>query len=157
MLSERAALCHDAANGYHRRMATTPDRDAFLAETRLGIFTTVDAHGVPISVPVWYEWDGGRARVFSDAASRKLRRLERDPRASLLVTNAVGEPEYWVAIDGTVVVRREGAIELAERLAARYWDLRDRDRAAAVQRWRENAGALVLLELSPTRIRTYSE
>ena len=134
-----------------------PDRDAFLAETRLGVLTTIGGGGMPVAVPVWYEWDGERARVFSNATSAKIRRLERDPRASLLVTNVVGEPEYWVAIDGTIAVRREGAVELAERLAARYWDLRDPDRAAAVQLWRDHPAALVLLELTPARIRTYSD
>jgi nitroimidazol reductase NimA-like FMN-containing flavoprotein (pyridoxamine 5'-phosphate oxidase superfamily) len=112
---------------------------------------------MPIAVPVWYEWDGERARIFSNATSAKIGRLERDPRASLLVTNVLGEQEYWIAIDGTVAIHREGAIELAERLAARYWDLRDPARAAAVQRWRDNPSALVLLELTPARIRSYSD
>ncbi len=137
-------------------MAPLPDRDAFLSETRLGILTTMTADGTPISVPVWYEWDVERARCFSDASSRKIRHLERDPRASLLVTNVLGEQEYWVAIDGAVAIQREGAIYLAERLAARYWDLNNPERAAAVRRWRENADTLVLLELTPTRVRTYS-
>jgi len=132
-----------------------PDRDAFLSETRLGILTTIAADGTPISVPVWYEWDGAHARVFSDKGSAKIHRIEHDPHASLLVTNVLGEQEYWVAIDGTMAIRRDGAIELAERLAARYWDLGDPGRAAAVQGWREHADALVLLELTPTRIRTY--
>jgi PPOX class probable F420-dependent enzyme len=134
----------------------SPDRNAFLSETRLGILTTRASDGTPIAVPLWYEWDGERARMFSNATAGKVRRLQRDPRASLLVTNVLGEQEYWVAIDGTVALRREGAIELAERLAARYWDLSKPDRAHAVQRWRDNAGTLVLLELTATRVRTYS-
>ena len=134
-----------------------PDRETFLRETRLGILTTLVEGGMPIAVPVWYEWDGEHARIFSNATSAKIRRLERDSRASLLVTNVLGEQEYWVAIEGTVAVRREGAIELAMRLAARYWDLSDPARAAAVQRWSDNPGALVLLELTPARFRTYSE
>lgn len=150
------SLCHEAANGYDPMVAPLPDHDAFLSETRLGILTTMTSDGTPISVPVWYEWGGERARVFSYTKSAKIRRLEHNPRASLLVTNVLGEQEYWIAIDGTVVVQREGAIELAERLAARYWDLNNPERAAAVRRWRESAETLVLLELTPTRIRTYS-
>ncbi len=136
-------------------MTPLPDRDAFLSETRLGILTTMTRDSTPISVPVWYEWDGERAQVFSDASSAKVRRLRHDSRASLLVTNVLGEQEYWVAIDGTMAIGSEGAVELAERLAARYWDLSDPDRAAAEQGWRKHADALVLLELTPTRIRTY--
>lgn len=133
-----------------------PDRDTFLSETRLGIFTTRASGGMPISVPVWYEWDGQRAYVFSYNKSAKIQRLERDPRASLLVTNAIGEPEFWVAIDALVAITPEGAIELAERLAARYWDLKDPERTAAVAEWRKEPDTLVVLMLTPTGIRTYS-
>jgi len=134
-----------------------PDRDEFLSDTRIGIFTTMAADGAPISVPVWYEWDGRRALVFTDAGSSKVRRLRDNPRASLLVTNVVGEPEFWVAVDGTVAIRMDGAIELAERLAERYWDLGHPGRAATVQQWRDTAETLVLLELTPARIRAYGE
>jgi PPOX class probable F420-dependent enzyme len=132
-----------------------PDRDAFLQETRIGILTTIAADNAPISVPVWYEWDGQRARVFSSVTSAKIGRIERTGWASLLVTNVAGEPEFWVAMDGEVEVRPEGAIELAERLAERYWDLTETERAAAVRGWRKNAGSLVMLELTPARFRTY--
>lgn len=134
-----------------------PDRDAFLQEARIGILTTIARDGAPISVPVWYEWDGERARVFSSKTSAKIGRIERAPWASLLVTNVVSEPEFWVAIDGTIEIRAEGAIELAEQLAERYWDLSETERAAAVKGWRKNASSLVVLELTPTKIRTYGE
>jgi PPOX class probable F420-dependent enzyme len=156
MLSERLLLCHGATNGYDPIVAPLPDRDTFLSETRLGILTTMTSGGAPIAVPVWYEWDGERARIFSYNKSAKVRRLQHDPRASLLVTNVLGEQEYWVAIDGTMMVQPEGAIDLAERLAARYWDLNSPERAAAVRGWRETAETLVLLELTPMRIRSYS-
>jgi PPOX class probable F420-dependent enzyme len=133
------------------------DRDAFLQETRIGILTTMAADGAPVSVPVWYQWDGATARVFSSKTSAKIRRLARDPRASLLVTNAVGEPEFWVAIDGTMAIRPDGAIKLAERLAERYWDMNDAGHRKSVDGWRKNASSLVVLELTPTRIRTYGE
>lgn len=71
------------------------ERDTFLSKTRLGILTTLNAGGEPISVPVWFEWDGRQARCFSYNRAAKVRRLKRDQRAWLLVTNAVGEPEFW--------------------------------------------------------------
>jgi hypothetical protein len=72
-----------------------------------------------------------------------------------LVTRSLGEPEEWVALDGTVRFRDEGAIELAERLAARYWDLADQSKAATLQSWRDKAGSLLVLELIPSQIRSF--
>ena len=65
----------------------------FLSETRLGILTNLTESGAPVAVPVWYEWDGERARIFTGRESAKVRRLQRDPRASLLVARPLGEPE----------------------------------------------------------------
>ncbi|MCH8162183.1 MAG: TIGR03618 family F420-dependent PPOX class oxidoreductase [Chloroflexi bacterium] len=134
---------------------TDEARDAFLAETRIGILSTAGEDGWPISVPVWFEWDGSHARVFTSAGSPKVGRLERDPRVSLLVVNNVGEQEYWVAIDGQVEVREEGAAELAKRLADRYWDMTDEEHKKTVDMWVAEGATLRLLEIVPTRIRTY--
>ena len=139
-------------------MTTPPDevRDAFLAETRIGILTTLDNSGWPISVPVWFEWDGSHARVFTTASSLKVGRLKNDSRASLLVVNNVGEPEYWVAIDGEAEIREEGAADLAARLAGRYWDMSDEEHRKTVDMWVKDGDTLRLLEITPTNVRTYS-
>ena len=138
-------------------MATMTDeaREAFLAETRLGVLSTLRDDGAPISVPVWFEWDGSHARIFTTGSSGKVERLARDARASLLVAARIDEPEAWVAIDGTIEVREEGAAELAERLAERYWDLDDPDKRATVDTWRRAAAVLRLLDLTPTAVRSY--
>ncbi len=134
---------------------TDEARDAFLAETRIGILSTGGEDGWPISVPVWFEWDGSHARVFTSAGSSKVARLERDARVSLLVANGVGEPEAWVAIDGQVEIREDGAAELARRLADRYWDMTGDDHKKTVDMWIAESATLRLLEIVPTRIRTY--
>lgn len=129
--------------------------DAFLRETRIAILTTLDGSGWPVSVPVWFEWDGSHARVFTNARSPKVARLKNDHRATLLVTNEVGQPEYWVAIDSEVEILEEGAAELSKRLAGRYWDMSDLAHQKSVDEWAEAAATLRVLELTPTKIRTY--
>ena len=52
-----------------------------------------------------------------------------DPRASLVVAAPVGEREHWVSIRGSAAIETDGAHELAQRLAERYWDLDDPTRA----------------------------
>jgi len=136
-------------------MAMTLDqRKAFLGETRLGIVTTLDAGGNPVSVPVWFEWDGVVVRFFSFANAPKVARLRQRPRASLLVVNNVHEAEGWVAFDGTVAISHDGVMDLAERLAARYWDMTDPAHIKEFAGWRAMASRFCLLTLTPSRIRT---
>jgi PPOX class probable F420-dependent enzyme len=133
-------------------------RDDFLGTPRLGILTQLREDGAPVAVPVWFEWTGGAVRIFTGADSPKAKRARRDPRASLLATNAVGEPEAWVAFDGDLAVGEagHGAFELAERLAVRYWDMRRDEHKRTVEEWRAAAEHLCVLEMRPNAIRTNS-
>jgi PPOX class probable F420-dependent enzyme len=129
-------------------------REALLSQPQVGILATLGEDGAPIAVPIWFEWDGKCARMFTSGMSPKVRRLQKDPRASLLVARPAGEPEEWVAVDGTVEIHEEGALQLAERLAERYWDLSDEGHKATLELWRKASQTLRLIELKPTRIRS---
>ena len=133
---------------------TEAERDEFLAVPRLGMLTTLREDGMPVTVPVWFEWDGAAVRVFSSADSGKLTRIRRDPRASLTVPNAMGEPEAWVAFDGRAAISSEGAFELSERLAHRYWDMGDPGHKSTLDEWRVSAAYLRIVELKPESVRT---
>ena len=80
--------------------------------------------------PVWFEATAaGTVQLFTGPDTVKVRRLRRDPRASLVVAAPVTERERWVSIVGRTSVETDGAHDLAARLAARYWDLEDPARA----------------------------
>ncbi|MGI9433069.1 MAG: pyridoxamine 5'-phosphate oxidase family protein, partial [Myxococcota bacterium] len=102
---------------------TNEERDRFLAEPRYGMLTILRSDGSPIAVPVWFDWTGEVVNMFTSVVSPKIKRLQADPRASLLVANHITEHETWVAFDGPVSIHEDGGIELAERLSSRYWDL----------------------------------
>ena len=136
---------------------TVEERDAFLREPRVGVLSSLDASGAPVAVPLWFEWNGEAACFFTSALSPKVKRLEADPRVSLLVANPAGEDEVWVAIDGRVELHADGAIELAERLAERYWDTSTPSHREALDLWRKAAAVMRRVEIHPTRIRTYRD
>lgn len=132
------------------------ETDELLRETRIGVLCTNDLDGAPNGVPVWFEWDGERIRMFSLASHKKIARLENDPRASLLVAREVGEPETWVAVDGVVSITEEGVVPLMERLAARDEDAAvAKAHAEVVDLWRRAAAELRLLTIVPDEIRSY--
>ena len=81
--------------------------------------------------PVWFEaTTEGTLQLFTGPGTLKVKRLRRDPRASIVVAAPVPERERWVSIAGRTTVETDGAHDLAARLAARYWDLNDPARAA---------------------------
>lgn len=131
---------------------TSEERDAFLRETRIAKLATLNLDGSPNVVPVWYEWDGTTARVFTSRSSPKVKRIAADPRVALEVEEGVGVSEAWVSIEGTVEVVESGGLELARRLIDRYYT---REKAAETwPSWESMADEWVVLAITPTRIRT---
>ena len=131
---------------------TKEQRDAFLREARIATLVTLNEDGSPNALPLWYDWDGQRLRMFSMSGTGKLRRLARDPRACVSVADPVGVLEAWVTVEGSVEMKQEGGRELALRLAERYYAPERAERT--IRSWSRLEG-WVLLELTPTRIRSY--
>ncbi len=95
------------------------------------ILATVNPDGSPHTVPVGFTFEEERFFIPSGATTRKIRNLERDPRARVLViaSGVRGLDDGWVAADGTSeLIRGEEAQELNARTADRY--LTDEGRVA---------------------------
>jgi hypothetical protein len=128
--------------------------DSFLATPRLGTLIVSRTDGTPVGIPIWFEWTGTVVQMFSYAASAKLGWLRKNPAASLVVANQVGEEEAWVAFDGPVTISDSGGIELASRLAPQYWDLTIERNRVELDAWLRAPETFRLLTLTPNRIRT---
>ncbi len=129
------------------------ERDAFLRVPRIAKLATLEADGQPTIVPLWFEWDGSVARMFTIQGTPKLRRIENDPRAALSVETGVGETEAWVTIEGTVRLTDEDALPLIRRLAYEYYT--PEKARSTLESW-EQETRWVVIELTPTRIRSLS-
>ncbi|MFI2487533.1 pyridoxamine 5'-phosphate oxidase family protein [Promicromonospora kroppenstedtii] len=111
----------------------TPEDLQLLTRPLHGFLSVAGPAQPPQPRPVWFEATAdGTVQLFTERDSLKVRRLERDSRASLVVAAPVGEDERWVSVAGRATVEADGARDLASRLAARYWDLRDQARADAL-------------------------
>jgi nitroimidazol reductase NimA-like FMN-containing flavoprotein (pyridoxamine 5'-phosphate oxidase superfamily) len=109
----------------------TADDLEFLGRPLHGFLTVAHGPQPPQPRPVWFEATAdGTIQFFTAPDSLKIRRLRRDPRASIVVAAPVGERERWVSVAGRTTVETDGAHDLCSRLAARYWDLDDPVRAA---------------------------
>ena len=132
-----------------------PDaRDAFLRETRIAKLATLHANGSPTIVPVWFEWDGQTAAVFTSRTSPKVARIFAHPEVALSVEESVGVPEAWVTIEGTAAIEEAGGMELARRLAQRYYAAERA--AAAITEWEKLEHLWVVVRITPRRVRSSS-
>ena len=131
---------------------TAAETDAFLRETRIAKLAYLHADGAPTVVPVWFEWDGKVARVFTSRTSPKARRIAADPRVALTVEEPVGVHERWVTIEGTAAIGEAGTVELLARLARRYYQSVQAEQAIAS--WTVKPEMWVTLTITPTRIRS---
>jgi PPOX class probable F420-dependent enzyme len=129
---------------------TDAQADAFLRETRIAKLATLNADGSPTVVPVWFEWDGTSATLFTYYKAPKLARIRRDNRVALSVEEPLGAMEAWVTIEGTATIEESGGIELARRLIVRYYDA---DRVASVlPGWERMANEWVVVRITPVRL-----
>jgi nitroimidazol reductase NimA-like FMN-containing flavoprotein (pyridoxamine 5'-phosphate oxidase superfamily) len=108
----------------------TADDLEFLARPLHGFLTVAEGPSPAQPRPVWFEATAdGTIQLFTGPDTAKVRRLRRDPRASIVVAAPADERERWVSVTGRTTIETDGAHDLAARLAARYWDLDDPVRA----------------------------
>ena len=98
---------------------------AGLVDARLvGVLSTFDSEGLIHAVPMWYAGHDGAVVFATSSRSRKLRNLERDPRATLVLHDS--RPGYEVcgaSIAGRVeIVRPPAAGALVDVVHWRYLD-----------------------------------
>ncbi|MDR7382421.1 pyridoxamine 5'-phosphate oxidase family protein [Promicromonospora iranensis] len=116
----------------HTDSLTAEDLE-FLARPLHGFLSVAGGTQPPQPRPLWFEATAeGTVQFFTEPGSLKMRRLARDPRASLVVAAPVGERERWISVAGRTTVETDGVSDLASRLAARYWDLDDPARARSL-------------------------
>jgi PPOX class probable F420-dependent enzyme len=94
-----------------------------LGEERVVIVSSIGPRGWPHSVPMWFVPREGEIWIWTYAKSQKVRNLERDPRATLLVETGHEYGELRGAmIEAEAEVHRdfETVIGFAEDLTLRY-------------------------------------
>ena len=94
-----------------------------LDSERVVIATSNGPRGWPHSMPLWYVPHDGEVWIWTYAKSQKVRNLERDPRATLLIETGHEYTELrGVMIEAEAVLHRdfETVVGFAEELTLRY-------------------------------------
>jgi PPOX class probable F420-dependent enzyme len=94
-----------------------------LERERVAVVSSIGPRGWPHSMPLWFVPRDGEVWIWTYAKSQKVRNLERDPRATVLVEtgNEYGELR-GAMIEAEAELHREFAtvLSFAEELTLRY-------------------------------------
>jgi PPOX class probable F420-dependent enzyme len=93
-----------------------------LAARLVGVLATLRADRTIDAVPMWYAAHHGEVLLATSSRSRKVRNLELDPRATLVLHDSrPGYEVFGASIAGSVeIVRPPDAQELVDVVHARY-------------------------------------
>lgn len=104
-------------------MMSDAERDAFLAERRVGVLAMGrDGGAGPLLAPIWYLYDPAAGfTIYMGGSTAKARRLRAEGRASICV-QAEDRPYRYVTAEGPVTVEPLGAAtrDAITAMASRY-------------------------------------
>ena len=109
---------------------TVAEREAFLAEPRIGVISirNPDPERAPVSVPIWYDYDPNiGVWIMTGPRSAKGRALH-EAKAFTMVVQDEKSPRRYVSVEGPVVEERPAERERDLRpLSQRYLGKQDGD------------------------------
>jgi PPOX class probable F420-dependent enzyme len=129
-----------------------------LASERVAIVASIGPRGWPHSMPMWFVPREGEIWIWTYAKSQKVRNLERDPRATVLVETGHEYSELrGASIEAEAEIHRdpETVLGFAEELTLRYADgisAIDGDAKAALE---AQAPKRVAIHFKPLRTATW--
>jgi PPOX class probable F420-dependent enzyme len=136
----------------------SPDEQRELVDSeRIVVVSSLGPRGWPHSMPLWYVPRDGEIWIYTYAKSQKVKNLERDPRATLLVETGHEYAELrGVEIEAEAEVHRDldTVFELAKELTSRYAGGAQVDDAAA-EALRAQAQKRVAIRFEPRRVATW--
>jgi PPOX class probable F420-dependent enzyme len=137
---------------------TSAEQHELLESERVAVVTSNGPRGWPHSMPMWFVLRDGEVWVWTYAKSQKVRNLERDPRATVLIETGREYTELrGVMIEAETEIHRDRDTVAAfgEELTVRYAEgiqTVEGDAAAAL---RAQAEKRVALQFHPVRTATW--
>ena len=145
--------------GRRAEIQLEPEEQRELIESeRIVVVSSLGPRGWPHSMPLWYVPRDGEIWIYTYAKSQKVRNLERDPRATLVIETGHEYGELrGVEIEAVAEIRREpdAVYELARELTMRYSGDASQVDEAAAEALRAQARKRVAVRFEPRRVATW--
>ncbi len=130
---------------------TRAEREAFLADTHVGILAVAAPGRGPLAVPVWYHYEaGGVLRVVTAEGSRKARMLRAAGRMTLCAQTET-PPYRYVTVEGPVTFGAPDFERDVRGMAVRYLGPEMGEAYLAMTADERARNPEVLIEMRPAR------
>ena len=129
-----------------------------LDSERIVIVTSIGPRGWPHSMPMWFTVRDGEIWVWTFAKSQKVRNLERDPRATLLVETGTEYTELrgiQIEAEAELIRGRRTVAAFGRELTIRYTDGIDSIEGDAAAALEAQAAKRVAIRFEPIRTATW--
>jgi PPOX class probable F420-dependent enzyme len=136
---------------------TDAEQRGLLESERVVIVSSIGTRGWPHSMPLWYVLRDDEIWIYTYAKSQKVRNLERDPRATLLIETGHEYSELrGVQIEAEAEIHRdlELVYEVAKELTLRYAEGASIEGDAA-EALKAQARKRVAIRFEPRRVATW--
>ena len=119
----------------------------FLAKPLLARLSTHNADGTIHTIPIWYEYCGGKLLFSSQTVTQKVKNIQRNPQVTVLIDSNT-MPYAGVMIYGTAVLDHQDAAAKRVSIFKRYIGSHGADYAQQLAvKWEP-----VIIAVTPTRI-----
>jgi PPOX class probable F420-dependent enzyme len=137
---------------------TDRELDELLATERIVVVGSFGTRGWPHLMPLWYVLRDGDVWVWTYAKSQKVKNLERDPRATLLVETGVEYGELrgvMIEAEAELIRDTDRIVEFGKELTIRYSEGIDSVEGDAAAALVAQAPKRVAIPLRPRRVATW--
>jgi len=137
---------------------TEDEQRELIERERVAVVSSIGPRGWPHSMPLWYVPRDGEIWTWTFAKSQKVKNLERDPRATLLIETGVEYGELrGVQIEAEAELIRDLDLIVAfgKDLTVRYSDGIESVEGDAVAALEAQAPKRVAIHFHPKRIATW--
>jgi PPOX class probable F420-dependent enzyme len=137
---------------------TEPEQTKLLETERVVVVATTGPRGWPHLMPMWFLARDGEVWIWTYGKSQKVKNLERDPRATLLIETGTEYTDLrgvQIEAEAELVRDQDQIVEFAKELTVRYTEGIDSvqgDTAAALLK---QAAKRVAIRFKPVRVASW--
>jgi PPOX class probable F420-dependent enzyme len=125
---------------------------------RVVIVSSIGPRGWPHSMPLWYVPRDGEIWIWTFAKSQKVKNLERDPRATLLIETGVEYGELrgmQIEAEAELIRDVDRIVDFAKELTVRYSEGIESVEGDAAAALHSQAPKRVAIHFRPRRVATW--
>jgi PPOX class probable F420-dependent enzyme len=137
---------------------TEDEQRELIERERVAVVSSIGPRGWPHSMPLWYVPRDGEIWIWTFAKSQKVKNLERDPRATILIETGVEYGELrgvQIEAEAELIRNLDLIVAFGKDLTVRYSDGIESVEGDAVAALEAQAPKRVAIHFHPKRIATW--